>query len=261
MAATQTPNYGWTQPAVGGDPTTWGNVLNDDLALIDAQVFSNESGVAPVGTIVMYAGPTAPANWLICNGASLATTTYNLLFAVCGYIYGGSGANFNLPNLGAQFPCGVGTNPQGVGVGLGEVTGTFSYNVPLPSHAHGVNDPEHAHGAYQNAHNHVIATGAHAHGIVTGSHAHSGVAVGLTTPGAIAGGAGGNLLMGNTSTAGNLGGNTDTAGNLGGNTDTQQPGVGVYAAATGVSIQAAGGSAAMNVVPPLVGVNFIIRYQ
>lgn len=52
----------------------------------------------PVGTIVGYAGASAPNGWLLCNGASYSTTAYPELFAVIGYTYGGSGASFNVPN-------------------------------------------------------------------------------------------------------------------------------------------------------------------
>jgi microcystin-dependent protein len=39
----------------------------------------------------------------VCDGSSLSTTTYSRLFAEIGYIWGGSGASFNLPNLSDRF--------------------------------------------------------------------------------------------------------------------------------------------------------------
>ena len=47
-------------------------------------------------------------NWRQCNGATLSKTTYPELFAVIGYTYGGSGDNFELPNLRGKFVTGVG---------------------------------------------------------------------------------------------------------------------------------------------------------
>jgi microcystin-dependent protein len=260
MADTQTPNYGWIQPQIGGDPTTWGNILNNNTALIDAQVFANESGVPPVGSGALWFTETPPPNWLICDGSSLSTTTYNALFTVIGYRWGGSGANFNLPPLQNVFPFGAGALAALAASG-GEAAHALTWAETGP-HYHNVPDPGHAHAAYQGAHAHAIATGGHAHGVHTGAHAHGGVAVGLTTPGAIAGGVSGNLLMGNTSTVGDLGGSTDAVGNLGGNTDTQQPGVVVEGAYTGISTTDEQGSGVPhNNIPPFVAINFIIRYQ
>ena len=57
------------------------------------------SAIAPTGAVIPYAGSTAPTKWLLCDGASVSTTTYAALFAITGYTYGGSGPNFNLPDL------------------------------------------------------------------------------------------------------------------------------------------------------------------
>jgi microcystin-dependent protein len=239
LADTQTPNYGWIQPEIGGDPTTWGNILNNDLALIDAQVWNNEQGVPPVGSGALWFAATPPANWLICDGSTVAQATYPLLYAAIGGAFNiGSVASgyFMLPNLQNAFPMGAGT--------LGAVGGeaahilvaaempTHAHGVSDPTHAHGVYDPTHAHGAYQDAHNHSV----------------SGV---LTSPGAGAA-AGSGAILGSAATS------------------TAQPGVyvqaagtgiGIDAAATGIGIQNAGGGAAHNTLPPYLQINFIIRYQ
>ena len=267
MAETTTLNYGWTMPDPGASANTWGATLNATTQKIDAQVFANQqaitAGQAPIGSITMFGGATPPTGWLLCNGQSLSTAApYDKLFAAIQYAHGGSGANFNLPNIQGVFPFGAS------GPNVGSQGGSFSYTLDvahLPPHAHPITDVAHSHSASQNAHNHVVTTGNHSHTLSTGGHAHSGVATGLTGPGtgSIAGGVGGgNLQMGNTSTAGNLGGNTDTAGNLGGNTDTQQPGVTVNASGTGLSTtQNAGSGSAISIVPSYVALNFIIRYQ
>jgi len=52
-----------------------------------------------VGSIKMWATHIIPENWLICAGQPLSTTEYKDLFAVLGYIYGGTGNNFLLPDL------------------------------------------------------------------------------------------------------------------------------------------------------------------
>lgn len=54
----------------------------------------------PIGVMMDWAGSgAAPAGWLKANGSLVSKTTYSLLFAVCGIIYGpGDATNFNLPD-------------------------------------------------------------------------------------------------------------------------------------------------------------------
>lgn len=59
------------------------------------RVFGN--GMIPAGAIMDFAMPTPPTGWLECTGASLLVADYPDLHAAIGYLYGGSGANFNLP--------------------------------------------------------------------------------------------------------------------------------------------------------------------
>ncbi|MCY3947207.1 MAG: tail fiber protein [Anaerolineaceae bacterium] len=60
------------------------------------------------GMIQIFAGPTAPAGWLLCNGAAVSRATYSDLFDVIGTRYGVGNANttFNLPDLRGRFPLG-----------------------------------------------------------------------------------------------------------------------------------------------------------
>lgn len=53
------------------------------------------------GLIVAFAGSTAPAGWLICDGSAVSRTTYADLFAAIGTTYGaGDGSTtFNLPDF------------------------------------------------------------------------------------------------------------------------------------------------------------------
>jgi len=64
------------------------------------------AAATPTGAIVAYGAASPPSGWLLCSGASISTSTYADLFAVIGYTYGGSGANFNLPDLRGRFPLG-----------------------------------------------------------------------------------------------------------------------------------------------------------
>lgn len=81
------------------------------------------AGDTPVGSVVAFAGqlgdpvPPGPASaaavgttspieatgWMACDGRSLDGTAYPELFAVLGYLYGGSGGSFNIPNYAGYF--------------------------------------------------------------------------------------------------------------------------------------------------------------
>jgi microcystin-dependent protein len=55
----------------------------------------------PAGTVVPYAGATAPGGWLFCYGQAVSRTTYSTLFVAIATAYGvGDGSTtFNLPDL------------------------------------------------------------------------------------------------------------------------------------------------------------------
>lgn len=71
------------------DGTAWTNITS-----------GGASGV-PTGTIVSYAGTTAPAGWAFCDGSQVSRTTYATLFTALGTTYGvGNGTTtFNIPDL------------------------------------------------------------------------------------------------------------------------------------------------------------------
>ena len=58
-------------------------------------------GTNPTGSIIAFAGITAPTGWLLCYGQAVLRTTYADLFAVFDTIYGvGDGSTtFNIPDL------------------------------------------------------------------------------------------------------------------------------------------------------------------
>ena len=59
------------------------------------------AAMVPPGTVVPFAGSTAPAGWLLCDGSAVNRTTYSALYAVTSTIYGtGNGSTtFNIPDL------------------------------------------------------------------------------------------------------------------------------------------------------------------
>lgn len=109
---------------------TDGSQVNAATSVTKAMlVAAVQESIAPAGSILLYGGSSAPTGWLLCNGATLSTTTYATLFAVVGYTYGGSGGNFLLPSMTNKFA--FGGTP---GVGGGSAT-ILEANLPVHSHA------------------------------------------------------------------------------------------------------------------------------
>lgn len=120
------------------------DVVNANPTTVDAQLtyLTNAAQSAvPSGTLIDFAGTSAPPGFLVCDGSSYSTTTYATLFAAIGYTWGGSGGNFNVPNLQRSVTMGAGgtgTSVIGNAVGntyAGETT-TLTDPSQLPSHTH-----------------------------------------------------------------------------------------------------------------------------
>lgn len=59
------------------------------------------AALAPVGTVLPFAGPTAPAGWILCDGSAISRTTYAALFSAIGIAWGhgNTTTTFNIPDL------------------------------------------------------------------------------------------------------------------------------------------------------------------
>lgn len=94
------------------------------------------------GEIMEYAGTSAPAGYLPCDGAAVSRSTYSALFAAISTTWGvGNGSTtFNVPNLLGAFlrGSGVGLNPSSRSVGSYEADA-------FASHTHSITDPGHTH--------------------------------------------------------------------------------------------------------------------
>ena len=73
-------------------------------------VLSDIIGLQPIptGSVIPFAGATAPVGWLLCFGQNVSRVTYASLFAVIGTQYGsGDGATtFGIPDLRGRAPFG-----------------------------------------------------------------------------------------------------------------------------------------------------------
>lgn len=67
---------------------------------------SHPSAVAPVDYVT---NPVEAWGWMYCDGRPLSTAYYPELFAVLGYVYGGSGDSFNIPDYRGYFLRAIGT--------------------------------------------------------------------------------------------------------------------------------------------------------
>src|SRR5262249_42665222 len=125
-----------------------------------ATVQQSGSTLVPPGTIMAYAGTSAPAGWLECNGQQASRTVFANLFNAIGTNYGaGDGSTtFNLPDLTGRTifgkeasqnritAAGSGITSTSIGNAGGAETHTLTTSeIPTHTHANTLNDPGHAH--------------------------------------------------------------------------------------------------------------------
>lgn len=99
-----------------------------------------ENLLLPSGSVIEYAGDTAPNGWLICDGSAISRQKYSKLFEVIGTIYGsGDGdSTFNLPNLKGKIPVGLNLDDSDFNI-LGKTGGEKTHILKvneIPSHNH-----------------------------------------------------------------------------------------------------------------------------
>ncbi len=73
-------------------------------------VIANVPQAVPSGTIFTFAGTSVPTGYLACDGSSYLASAYPNLYAAIGTTWGGSGSNFNVPDLRGMYVRGTGTN-------------------------------------------------------------------------------------------------------------------------------------------------------
>lgn len=116
----------------------------------------------PPGSMMDYAGTTAPGGWLLCYGQAISRTTFAALFAALSTTYGvGDGSTtFNVPDARGRVIAGKddmggtsadrltnqsgGVNGDTLGGTGGAETHTLT-TAQLAAHSHGVTDPGHSH--------------------------------------------------------------------------------------------------------------------
>ena len=93
----------------------------------------------PYGTIIQSAAVNIPEGWLLCNGASIVKNSYLNLYNAIGYTYGGSGDNFNVPDIRGRVSVGTGTGAGLSSRTLGNTGGAETHQLSvdeIPAHTH-----------------------------------------------------------------------------------------------------------------------------
>ena len=153
---------------IGGTKRFLETLQVDEDIEVRGRVVEGPGLLVPPGVILSFAGSSAPAGYLACDGSNVSRVVYSDLFDVIGVTYGsGNGSTtFTLPNLAGRVPTGVdGATFASVGDTGGAETTTLTVD-ELPSHAHaGTTD----------------ANGVHIHDASTasaGTHTHTTNAIG-----------------------------------------------------------------------------------
>jgi microcystin-dependent protein len=175
-APTVTATLGRPFPTLASQAST-----SRTAATADGAVSGAAAGGAPVGSIVLWPAAAPPADWLVCDGASLLRSAYPALFAVLGTTYGAAdGTHFSLPDYRGRVPVGLKASDADFDT-LGETTGaktaTPSAHAVTQPAAHTVTQPSaHAnHAVTQPSAHPALAHSAHA-GADVSSHAGAAVA-------------------------------------------------------------------------------------
>lgn len=98
----------------------------DSTEILDGTITDSDlatgAGGPPTGSVIDYAGSTAPTGWLLCDGSTVSRTTYADLFAVIGTTYGaGDGSTtFGLPDARGRVTAGLDDMNNTVGTGGGD---------------------------------------------------------------------------------------------------------------------------------------------
>jgi len=96
----------------------------------------------PAGTILDFSGETAPAGYLLCDGAEVNRADYPKLFSAIGELWGaGDGVlTFNLPDFRRRTTIGAGgTATATIDNTVGSVGGVEAHTLTtaeMPSHSH-----------------------------------------------------------------------------------------------------------------------------
>jgi microcystin-dependent protein len=192
--------------------------------------------LCPAGTLIPTLSASEPeSGWLLCNGQLVSKADYPRLYAIVGDGPGATATHFALPDMTGRTALGAGG-----AVSLQQVGGSASITLTvgqMPEHSHIITDPGHGHTITADPHSHAVTDAGHSHTAleVVADSAAAGtdivsVEVGATGP-ASAGITIDSALV------------TASAGN----------------SETGISLASSGSGDEIDIRPPFVGVNWLVR--
>ena len=124
---------------VRGNVTLGGDLTAKNVRANNGNFYLDNYLLVPYGTIIQSAAITVPTGWLPCDGASILRATYANLFSAIEYTYGGSGANFNVPDIRGRVAVGSGTGAGLTSRSLASTGGAETHTLgvgEIPSHSH-----------------------------------------------------------------------------------------------------------------------------
>ena len=220
---------------IGKKLTVCGDATLKQDVYVDGKVYQDSSLLMPIGAVMPFAAAAAPGGYLLCNGSAVSRTLYADLFAVIGTTYGvGDGSTtFNLPDLRGRMILGVSGSHA-----LASTAGSETVSIGV------ANLPPHTHTgttAANGAHTHSISDPGHQHGRLNAIDDNNGSNNVGQAP---VGDANTNYVVGHPTEFATTGISVNSAGQHSHSFTTDATGSGV----------------ALNILPPFMSLNFIIKY-
>ena len=242
-----------TPDDLGGGPRplnqrVYCQILNRRLVVLGPVVFPAVVDPMPAGAMLEFGGSTAPAGYLMADGAAVSRTTYAALYAALGgasspWGQGNGSTTFNVPNRKGRVGVGRDAAQAEFDV-LGETGGAKTHTLTaaeMPIHTH-----------VQDSHNHT--QNSHSHG-TGGTTSQSSVPVNSTIVLA-----GSNPSGGSHVNARGTGSGTVAGDSLSGSVHSHDiPSTTAVNQAATATNQDAGGGGAHNNLQPYVVVNYIVK--
>ena len=201
---------------------------------------------------------TAPegGGWLMCDGGEVAKAEYPTLYAAIGATYGETADTFTLPDLRGRMVMGTGENGAPELTAFGGAQFVTLTEAELPSHAHAITDEGHTHTFTGDPHAHAVTDPGHSHTVTDPGHAHSAA----SPAGAADSAAGGDTTSAEAGSTGSSSAGITIDSATTGISIQETTATGSNAAATtGITVQDTGGGGSFDIIPPVVGVNWLIR--